>query len=162
MNPPSPPGYPRPKSFPWFGCSLGCAAITILGAVGILFAFLAALELPPFSHDASQVPSEFVGDWRADGAVEGMIVIQSDGRASCSIKGSSSSIELSGARARFDSNTKVLSIKFWFIGAQWHVDERPTQKGQQMEMILNGQRYLRSTPANPPGESPSTVKPWEV
>jgi hypothetical protein len=56
----------------------------------------------------------------------------------------------------------VLSIKFWFIGPQWHVDQRPTQKGQQMEMILNGQRYLRSTPAIPPGQNAPTPKPWEV
>jgi hypothetical protein len=158
------PGSARPKPFPWFGCSLGCAAITILTAIGLLFSILAVLELPPFSHDSSQptVPPDFVGDWRTNGAVEGVIMIQPDGRASCNIKGPSNSFELSGARARFDSNKNVLSIKFWFIGPQWHVDQRPTKKGQQMEMILNGQRYLRSMPANPPGESPSTPKPWEV
>jgi hypothetical protein len=158
------PGSAPPKQFPWFGCSLGCAAITILATIGLLFAFLAALELPPFSHDSSQptVPPDFVGDWRTNGGVEGMIMIQPDGRASCNINGPSSSFQLSGARARFDSKKNVLSIRFWFIGPQWHVDQRPTQKGQQVEMILNGQRYLRSTPANPSGESPSPPKPWEV
>jgi hypothetical protein len=158
------PGSQPPKPFPWLGCSLGCGALVVLGALGLLFAFLALVELPPFSHDSSQptVPSDFVGDWRTSGSVEGTIVIQPNGRASCNIKGPSSSFELKGARARFDSQTNVLSIKFWFFGPQWHVDQRPTQKGQLMEMILNGQRYLRSTPAIPPGQSAPTPKPWEV
>jgi hypothetical protein len=158
------PGSQPPKPFPWLGCSLGCGAITILGALGLLVAFLALVELPPFTHDPSQptVPSDFVGDWRTRDTVEGTIIIQPDGRASCNIKGPSSSFQLNGARARFDSHSNVLSIKFWFIGPQWHVDQRPTQKGQEMEMILNGQRYLRSMPAIPPDQSAPTPKPGEV
>lgn len=163
VAPPLPSSQP-PKGFPWLGCSLGCGAIVILAAFGLLFAFLAALELPPFSHDSSQstVPSDFVGEWRTSGNIEGTIVILPGGRASCNIKGPSGSFELNGARARFDSKKDVLSIKFWFIGPQWHVDQRPTRKGEQTQMILNGQRYQRSNPAYPPGQSPSTPKPWEV
>jgi hypothetical protein len=161
--PPLPNERPS-KGFPWFGCSLGCGAVLVLAIAGFVLAVLAALELPPFSHDSSQptVPSEFVGDWRTSGNVEGTIVIWPNGRASCNIKGPSSSFELNGARARFDSKTGKLSIKFWLIGPEWHVDQRPTQRGNTTEMILNGQRYLRSTPAIPPGQSPSTPKPWEV
>jgi hypothetical protein len=160
--PPLPNSQP-PKRFPWLGCSLGCGAIVILAIIGLVFAFLAALELPPFSHNSTQptVPSDFVGAWRTTGDAEGTIEILPDGRASCNVKNPSSSYELNGARARFDPKTNVLSIKFWFIGPEWHVDERPTQKGEQMEMILNGQRYLRSTTRQPPSPSAST-KPWEV
>jgi len=158
------PGSKPQRQFPWLACSLGCGAIFLLVVFGLLFAFLAALELPPFAHDSAQptVPSDFVGDWRTTGAVEGAIVILPNGRASCHIKSPSSSFELNGARARFDFKTETLSIKFWFIGPQWHVDQRPTQRGNATEMILNGQRYFRSTPAIPPGQSPSTPQPWEV
>jgi hypothetical protein len=158
------PGSQSEKQFPWLGCSLGCGALFLLGVFGLLFALLAALELPPFAHDSSRptVPSDFVGDWRTTGTVEGAIVIFPNGRASCNIKGPSTSFQLNGARARFDSTTETLSIKFWFIGPQWHVDQRPTQRGNATEMILNGQRYFRWTPAIPPGQSPSTPKPWEV
>jgi len=158
------PGSQPPKSFPWLGCSLGCGAIVILGAIGLLFALLALVELPPFSHDPSQptVPSDFIGDWRTTGTVEGTILIQPDGRASCNIKGPASSFDLNGARARFDSHTNVLSIKFWFIGPQWHVDQRPIQKGQLFLLAVDGKRYLRSTPSIPPGQRAPTPKPWEV
>src|SRR5258708_21419732 len=111
--PPLPAAQPT-KPLPWLACSLGCGAIVILGGIGLLFALLALVELPPFSHDPSRptVPSDFIGDWRTSGAVEGTIVIQPDGRASCNIKGPSSSFELNDARARFDSYTNVHSIKF--------------------------------------------------
>jgi hypothetical protein len=163
VSPPLPNSRPS-KGFPWFGCSLGCGAICVLALAGFVLAILAMFELPPFSHDSSQptVPAEFVGDWRTSGTVEGAIVILPNGRASCNIRGPTSSFQLNGARARFDSKTGTLSIKFWFIGPEWHVDQRPTQRGNTTEMILNGQRYFRSTPAIPPGESLSTPKPWEV
>jgi hypothetical protein len=161
---PNPPEPREQRGFPWLGCSLGCGAIAVLAAVGFVLAILAALELPPFSHDSSQptVPTDFVGEWRTSGTVEGTIAILPDGRASCNIKSASSSFELNGARARFDPKTNQLSIKFWIIGPQWHVDQRPTQNGSQTEMILNGQLYLRLTPAQPPGPKSSAARPWEV
>lgn len=50
---------------------------------------------------------------------------------------------------------KALSIKLFFFGPTWHIDQPPHRNGAQFEMILDGKIYRRVREA--PGKDRITV-----
>jgi hypothetical protein len=110
-------------------------------------AFLAAFEIPPFApkFDSTHppIPLEYVGDWELVSNEPGQIRILPGGRAECHTKHGITSFDFSGARARLTPDRQALSIKFFFFGPTWHVDEPPHRNGDQFEMILDGKLYRR-------------------
>lgn len=109
--------------------------------------FLAAFEIAPFApkfdRDHPPIPSEYVGDWELVSNEPGQIRILPGGRAEYHSRHGIDSFDVSGARARLTPDRKALSIKLFFFGPTWHVDEPPHRKGDQFEMVLDGKVYRR-------------------
>lgn len=113
---------------------------------GIL-ALLALFELPPFAPkfdpDHPAIPPEYVGDWQSVSSEPGQIRILPGGLAECHLRQGITAFDISGARARLTPDQKRLSIKLFFFGPTWRIDEPPHRRGDQFEMILDRKVYRR-------------------
>jgi hypothetical protein len=100
------------------------------------------------SHN-SVIGSSYVGDWQDVNHSDSVIQILPNGLANCRIVHGSTNYNVTGGTATFDKQTKRLSIKFFFLGPSWHVDEPPHQTMDGVVMKLDGQtfRKLRSYPS---------------
>jgi hypothetical protein len=100
------------------------------------------------SHN-SLVGSSYVGDWQDVNNPASVIQILPNGSGSCRIVHGMSNYNVTGGTAAFDKQTQRLSIKFFFIGPSWHVDEPPHESTDGVVMKLDGQtfRKLRSYPS---------------
>jgi hypothetical protein len=110
-------------------------------------ALFALFEVPPFGPkvdpDHPAIPPEYVGDWEPVGSEPGQIRILPGGLAECHLRHGITTFDISGARARLTPDQKTLSIKLFFFGPTWRVDEPPYRKGDQFEMILDRKVYRR-------------------
>jgi hypothetical protein len=109
--------------------------------------------------DESQNPvvgSAYVGDWQDVTNPSSIIQIQPNGSASCQIVHGSSHYSINGGRATFDKKTNRLSIKLFFFGPSWHVDETPHETAAGFVMKLDGTTFLKSRGYPSPSGSPGS------
>jgi hypothetical protein len=141
------PSQPKKSQFPWLGCLFVCLGLAVVIPLVGAITLRTLLQVPPFAPKAGPdhpaIPSEYVGDWQLAGGEPGQIRILPDGRAECHVMKGIAAIDLSGARARLTPDQKTLSIKLFFFGPTWRVDEPPHWRGDQFEMTLDGKVYRR-------------------
>lgn len=104
----------------------------------------------------SVVGTVYVGDWQDVSNPASVIEILPNGSANCQIVHGVSHYSINGGKATFDKQTKHLSIKFFFFGPSWHVDETPHETADGLIMKLDGQtfRKVRSHPSPSGSQGP--------
>jgi hypothetical protein len=107
----------------------------------------------------SVIGTIYVGAWQGVKNPGSVIQILPNGSASCRIVNGISNYNITGGRATFDKQTNRLSIKLFFFGPSWHVDEPPHETADGFEMKLDGQTYRKvqnypsPSSSQPPGVS---------
>ena len=115
----------------------------LVGAIALRALWQVSPFAPKADADHPAIPPEYVGDWQLAGSEPGQIRILPDGRAECHVLKGTFTVDFSGAQAQLAPDQKTLSIKVFFLGPTWRVDEPPHWKGDQFEMTLDGKVYRR-------------------